>query len=1830
MTLSFALLIYIFSSGTSYGDISKEYLLDRPTISTSKRGDIAGNLQDAVNSSGLSRGTFSVPVNIDFPQTRGPLLVNLSPTYAPGNGLETMGLGFKISLSVRRFREIGFPQYDEKDQMLTPFGVMVSGDNQAWYLKGLSESLKGEIKNNSFIIKNAAGESYFFSDLVLNEKNEVFEYYLSKVENRIGDRVELKYTKNESGQLFLSEVFYGGRFHFPQHKAEFKYKLLKNSFIDFRSGTQKVLDQGVSKINLYTLDNKRGDFKLNYSYVLKYTNPSLSVASFLNEITKIFPDGSSDPPQSFKFNYLDFDNINWVAVPKFDPLVEDYGPSVFSPKFSVKVDMNSDGVTDLELNHDYSSVIMNGASYNIETLPPPHEQTKSVCRSRYEEIKSPRLFSRIYGPKGELKVVDIKRENINTSYISVCDLDGTLNEEISIEGSWDGDEGVKLIDLNNDQLPDLIKISSNIYEIYKNESTENKLKFTKVGRFFLSENRGNFGQWLYDLNGDGIQDIVSCFSNNLKVFYGQPGFRFSDTPKKLRLYKENDFFKGDLDRYSLNFSDMNRDGVADLILHNSQHAFVFINMIDYLQMAENQIFKDFRRYSSKSLSVFDSLENGQPQITGVFGQKNTFSLELAKVGTSLLSEVDDHKGNRLTFKYEKSKVEKNFPQRMTNLKSFNLESMGHDDVQTDFSYSKAQMSSDKSRFLSFEELNMNSLSLSEKNTYFSNDIVSGVLKRKMTTDSLMPTISKVSEREFEKFEVNSVVGYRKKSSSNYIQGSNNQQANRVEEHFLYQGSPFCPSAKTTNKNQLGILNTVYSYFEPDHLEFQDSCLPKNVTLTGTHFVDASFDFNYQQSIHRNILGQVEKVEIGDKFLQGITYDANNRILEIKSYDQPAEIYSYFDNGLLKSISSSTGVIKEVSNYQEITDYILSVDTQRGENRIYSESFNFDSLGRLAGSWTNIDGGSAQDKTIEYSYHYGTQKTLGHIQTKSIIRGHENDMISTLESSEVFTSKGTPVGVIDQSASGLHLKQLTSFSEKNREEYHYSDKNIDSLDEIINNHSAFIASSTPVSFTATTSDSKTIRSTKVEEENVLHQTHNTYGIENSLILAKNTINMDNSLASHRYYGHDDLEVKFVNQKGDTYNYSYDLLGRLRQLIFPDKSIHSISYNQYGERAKNFRPGEFGIDYLYTKGLLTNKIYTDKSSQVVRKINQSFDEDGRMVTRSYLSPNATVEYKYFYDGIKCSLNSENSCSNSVGQNGFLSSIVGKDYAKNFSYRVDGKILTETTSIKNYADIIKSHTYRNDGEVSSIAIEERTSQGSFRNVLIQYSFDELGRKSALSINGEKALHFKYDHLNRISEIIYENSNDLNSFGFDKATNKLNKWNFSSDGKNLFAEKWNYNNRGLIESEVFSIDGQLSERSYQYNSLGFLDLFSEKNQNTTYSYGQDGLILNSTPAHGFDSFGRTVKNAGLTYKYGAHGRITQVFRNTELLAEYCYDEDEKILCKKKNGKIIEAYFDWGISTTNFGPLIKIEAMGRLIGFASTDGFIQINTDKRGSHISSIEMHSPYGALLKRDEKLMSVLDFAQGGYDADLLAVRFKNRFYDPILKKFLTPDSFFLENPEKCIGSPVECNLYSYAKNSPLNFVDPSGLNSIFLGGAGTEYETGLYSNSIVNKMQSVGIAEPRFIQNSTFLSKAGNLAASLAMRESPLHQNSSIFNSFLNPIINASNSNGGQRNIIGYSYGSVTGAQAALRMANSGTQIDNLVLIGSPISSSSELYKSLLGNSNIGNVSRIDIPNDPFSNGININSLFDGGLFNVPANVKRHFYYDNNSSGQQDALIRGMRF
>ena len=232
------------------------------------------------------------------------------------------------------------------------------------------------------------------------------------------------------------------------------------------------------------------------------------------------------------------------------------------------------------------------------------------------------------------------------------------------------------------------------------------------------------------------------------------------------------------------------------------------------------------------------------------------------------------------------------------------------------------------------------------------------------------------------------------------------------------------------------------------------------------------------------------------------------------------------------------------------------------------------------------------------------------------------------------------------------------------------------------------------------------------------------------------------------------------------------------------------------------------------------------------------------------------------------------------------------------------------------------------------------------------------------------------------------------------------------------------------------------------------------------------------------------------------------------------------------------------------------------------------------------------------------------------------------------------------------YTYVLNRPTVAVDPDGKRVYFIGAAGNDPESQgwNYVNRWGNYFSQAGINfyrvnatrgtsdDIRFtagfrntgyesvMRSPDMNSYVGGLSPSMMttneqrpVQDDMIDATVSMYQNHLkdNPL-----QEGEQFNMAGYSYGSVLQAQAALKLADSGQVIDNVVLIGSPISDKSDLMKQLKGNKNIKNVIRYDIAGDKLSNPKDILEFIQGGYESSGAgqgNDAHHF--DAARPGQQ---------
>src|SRR3989344_305160 len=233
------------------------------------------------------------------------------------------------------------------------------------------------------------------------------------------------------------------------------------------------------------------------------------------------------------------------------------------------------------------------------------------------------------------------------------------------------------------------------------------------------------------------------------------------------------------------------------------------------------------------------------------------------------------------------------------------------------------------------------------------------------------------------------------------------------------------------------------------------------------------------------------------------------------------------------------------------------------------------------------------------------------------------------------------------------------------------------------------------------------------------------------------------------------------------------------------------------------------------------------------------------------------------------------------------------------------------------------------------------------------------------------------------------------------------------------------------------------------------------------------------YDGSGNLIQGFGKYYEYDNFNQVKTVRQNNiggSLIAEYFYDH-EGIRIKK---------IEYGITNTttyyideNFIQIVNSTGKfnttyyyleGDLVARKDNDqkkfyyhpdqlSSTSLVTNQSGSIVEE-EFYLPYGETLEGNEK-SRYLFTGKEKEGTDLYY--YGSRYYDPFTKRFTQPD-----NKIQDIYNPQDLNRYSYARNNPYKYNDPSGNAVNLVTGAVGAVSGGVIaaSFSIVSQLYSTG--------------------------------------------------------------------------------------------------------------------------------------------------------------------
>ncbi|MFE8604556.1 RHS repeat-associated core domain-containing protein [Archangium violaceum] len=1626
-----------------------DYMVQAPELSAPQRGSLVGQYAStAFGPADVSRGGFSLASPFSVPTERGPLLASIFPTYSPDSGISEWGLGWQSTLALVRSRIIGDLDYST-DELTGPWGRLVKGLDGYWYPQGLAGHIRVEPVADGFIAYHPDGSRWTFGGTDrFQTPSGTYAWYLTEVTSATGFKTRLVYTPNTSGRRFLQSVSYGGTGEDFQYRVDFVYETLARPFVDLRPGVVSQLDRRVKGVEVRAKNALTGTFDLRWNHELGYQQEGLGPTFLLASVQQVFASGERAPAGTYEYELAEptLTAAALRAIPRFDTVLTDFASAIIMPTRSTPLDHETDGWMDLEERTEFKLIHQQEAGFTYEALPPAPPNARLECRSAPSTSNLPRTLARMRADVATHQVVRLLQMGTGQTNLLLCERDGSPVHETTLSGTWSLDAGTRLADLNRDRQPDLLRVYKGGYWVIPNQSTNAGYAFGAQLTGTLTMGFTPTTVWVQDFNGDNLPDLIFRYVSALVVYRGRGNYLFEPEGQTFRAYGLTGSTI-DLSRFQVNFADANRDGLTDVIINNSTRAFLLVNVGD--------------RLVEKTVPGLNptGLDSAFPIVQDFSGTGNTevffskggkaHSVALNTAGTGLLKVADDGKGTRLHFMYRRGPSASGQGARQSVLEQLTVESSGQDAVTYSYSYEGARAHSVGGFPLGYETVARTDLKTTHQMHFLHEDRFTGVPLSSLRTDANAPQVGAFETWKYQDATFQGVAWKRPCSQERGWQNADGSQRTSERTEYLEYKAEVCPSlVRFTTEH--GTLVTEHTRSTLPGWDKHLHCLDDGLVMTGSH-QDPNLDFRNEGRIERNAAGQVEVVRSiipGQTLtLQQVTYHPDSTLATITIPGRGVMTFDYdLGRRMLRQVTSPEGVVTRVTERDPVTDAIRTLEMDRGA-LLYQQFFRYDAQERLAKQWDNLGGSEANPKET-YSYRYATATRPGSVFVSQLVDaqfGAARDFIdySTAAGGAVTTARHIPEGWVFDGVQ----ERLASRAESRT----WLRSGVSAAVDVLSmDYTALLAGAWRIS-SGTTGFGETVSSSTTFHDTVERQVATSLGLEAGQLTRTAVEN-----GTWRTWQALDASMRLVafeDQERTRTGYSYDVLGRLRQVDLPDGKTHRVVYDGHGRVSLLQRQGVASVEYVYapTTGLLSLKRYASPADAVLRQVAFGYDSVGRIATETHSDSSGSPAqvYRYYRDGATPSQPELKTAR------GLVTAIEGEGYLKLFEYRADTSLERSILQLTGWRTVETQLAYTDSGEVKSEMTSVLAADGSLLSTTTKgWRWDTYGRLSELWLNGVPVALFGYDANGQPSTASFPGGQV--TLGYDPVTRQRVSltqlgpdWG-SSTGLRL-------NARGLVDVETLTVGGKNLTREHGYSPQTFLT--STTDEENAYAYGFDGMGLptfieeggvrrdvvttgNILTAGGvtytFDDLGRTITKGDLTLHYGPNGHLAEASRGSAQWS-FLYDETGQRLLKRAAGVPVAAYLDQGLYLDTNGLTQPFRFGGQLVGVLRNGTLRLVATDMRGTVIAdedgTARLVSPFGDRAVHPD-LSAALDYVQKGYDADLGLIRMGVRDYDPKLNRFLTPDPLYLEEPWRCVDSPVECNLYGYARSNPLRYGDPSG--------------------------------------------------------------------------------------------------------------------------------------------------------------------------------------------------
>jgi RHS repeat-associated protein len=504
------------------------------------------------------------------------------------------------------------------------------------------------------------------------------------------------------------------------------------------------------------------------------------------------------------------------------------------------------------------------------------------------------------------------------------------------------------------------------------------------------------------------------------------------------------------------------------------------------------------------------------------------------------------------------------------------------------------------------------------------------------------------------------------------------------------------------------------------------------------------------------------------------------------------------------------------------------------------------------------------------------------------------------------------------------------------------------------------------------------------------------------------------------------TSFTDANGNKLTYGYDSHGNLLSNTYADQSQEQYSYNVLGELAglTNRRGQATGFTYN-AAGAITRETFADGTH-----LDYAYDSHGNLISAADASGTTTFQYDLLTDDLiqvnypggrfltftydaserrtQCVDQSGFTIHYLYNNNGLLAGLTDGSGNSIVTYTYDANDRLNRKDLAN--GTYTTYAYDLAGDLLHLVNHDPSGSVSSR---FDYTYDSLHRRTTMStLDGNWS--YQYDPDGQLVHAVFQSTNsavpnqDL-SYVYDPAGNRVQT----------------------------TINGTTTQ--YVTNNLNqYIQVGS-----TRYAYDLDGNLISTSDASGttsytYDQLNRLIAVASptdvATYRYDPLDEPASVTDNGQT-TQYQIDpvKAPTIWGTYSGSGSVQAHYEKGLSLTS-----RVDSKGQ-VSYYDFDGIgSTVGLSNAAGTYQNTYSYLPFGEIASSSGTIpnpflfVGQLGVGTQGSGLDLMSAR----YYSAADGRFVTPD------PTNLRGGH---NFYAYGKNSPLDMVDPKGLDVDYCVGA-----------------------------------------------------------------------------------------------------------------------------------------------------------------------------------------